>query len=216
MTVSVLTLYNGALRLLGQPKLDSVTEATTRRYLLDDAYNDKALDTCLAQAYWNFATRSTQRDYDASVTPDFGLQFAFAKPTDWVRTITVCSDPYFYCPLVDGSYYDEQGYWFADIDQIYVRYVSNDSQYGGDMSLWPATFVRYFEGYLALQIAPNIEQSGDRVERIEKSMARALLDARSKDAMNEGVKFPPRGSWVMARGGSRARSDRGSRNSFTG
>jgi hypothetical protein len=51
------------------------------------------------------------------------LRGAFAKPTDWVDTSAVCQDEYFRVPLL--QYADEVGYWFADLDEIYVKYVSD-------------------------------------------------------------------------------------------
>lgn len=211
-----LSLYNGALRVLGQPKLASLTEAAERRYLLDDAYDDNAVNFCLSQGNWNFATRATQRDSNPSITPDFGLEYGFDKPSDWVKTTTITSDEFFKCPLVDGEYVDEQSKWFANIDPIYVRYISSDSAYGGDLSIWTPSFVDYFETYLARKIVKNVHQSSTDFDGVMKMEAKALTRARSNDGANEGIKFMPATGWARARSGWGGRSDRGRRNNLTG
>jgi len=216
VSTSQLTLYNGALRILGQPKLSALTDAVENRRLLDGVWDENARDYCLEQGLWNFAIRTSQVEYDPSVTePDFGFKRAFSKPSDWIRTSEIASDEYFTHPLTHLDYVDEQGYWWSDLETIWVRYVSNDTSYGYDYSLWPQSFVRYFEHYLALQIAPFIYQDPQRVDTLRKLTERVLIDARSKDALNEGIKFPPRGKWSRARRGY-AYSDLGSRNRLTG
>lgn len=213
---SQLTLYNGALRLLGQPKLTALTDTIEPRRLLDGAWDENARDFCLEQASWNFALRASSIEYDSSVSPDFGFQRAFVKPSDWLRTYRLASDEYFLSPLTDFDFSDEQGYWWADYTTIYVSYVSNDAAYGYDLSLWPQTFVRYVEAYLAEQVAPRIDQSLEGQDKIEKRTKKALVNAMAKDALNEGAKFPPAGSWTRSRGSGWRRRDWGSRRRLTG
>lgn len=211
------SLFNGALAICGQTKLDSLTEAREARYDLDDAYDEDAIDHCLEEANWNFATRTIESNYDTSVSdPGFGFSRAFSKPTDWLKTVEISADEYFSNTLTNHDFVDEQGYWWCDLDTIYVRYVSNDSSYGADFSLWPQSFVRYFESYLALKISPKIFQSEGDLKRIAGIHETAKRDAKSKDAMNEGVKFHAPGGWANARRGGGRRGDRGNRNKLIG
>lgn len=195
-------LYNAALREIGETKLASLTEARGPRYTLDDIY-DEALAYCLEQGQWNFATRAVQVDADASIDPQFGYSNAFEKPSDWVRTSAISADDMFSFPLND--YEDETAYWHAHIDPIYVRYVSNGASYGLDLTAWPATFTRYVELYLAMRICKPTADSESMLDRIRKEAKIALIDARSKDGMNERVRFLPQGSWSAARGGRASR-----------
>ena len=211
-----LTLYNGALRLLGQTNLEDTDEAREPRYALDDAYDKGAVKHCLEQGMWNFAMRSVEIDKDDSISPSFGLKYAYTKPTDWVRTAIVASDEYFSSPLTDLGLRDEAQYWYSDLTTMWVQYVSNDAAYGGDLSLWPQTFVQYVEAFLAAEICPRLGQSNEKYEQILKLTERRLLDARAMDGMNEGAKFMPAGSWTTARRGGHGRRDRGSRSSLTG
>lgn len=212
-----LTLYNNALLAVGQPKLSALTDDIENRYLLDQVWDTGAIDTCLEQGNWNFATRTIKSEYDSSVSaPDFGHQRAFSKPTDWIRTIQLASDEFFRCPMTDPEFSDERGYWWADIDSVYVRYVSNDSSYGNDLSLWPSSFATYFELYLAEQIAPRVIQSSGSLENLAKRTKKAHLDALSKDSLADGIKFAPESGWAGARSRGRFRRDRGSRGSLLG
>ena len=184
--------------------------------MLDKIWDENTRMHCLEQGDWNFATRSAELEYDPSLaTPDFGFQYGFTKPTDWVRTIALASDENFNNPLTDKDYVDESGLWWSHFTIMYIRYVSSDSNYGYDLSLWPQTFVRYVESYMAEMMAPRLSLSQDRIERLTKNSLRKLTDAKSKDARNEGVKFPPETSWVRARRGGGGGS-RGSRSSLTG
>ena len=216
MATTKLGLYNGALRVLGKPKLSAIDEGVENRRVLDDAYDDDAIKMCLEMGLWNFAMRTVKIEYDSSIDPDFGLNRAFTKPSDWVRTAEVASDEFFVNPLVDLEFKDEQAYFFADIDSIYVRYVSDDDSYGSDLSLWPQSFVKMFEAFLADQAAPRLIENKKGREEITQVLIDTRREARSKDALNEGVKFPPQGGWAGARGGRRrSHRDLGSRGALT-
>ena len=192
---SKLGLYNGALLTLGQERLANLAEASTARRALDDAY-DQTLDFCLEQGFWNFAMRAIQADSSASVTPTFGYTFAFTKPDDFVRLHTMSAEPTMREPLLD--FVDEPNFWFANVDPLYAKYVSDSANYGGDLSLWPETFTDYVEKRLAVRTCKRITGS-DPSDELKKDEKRALASARSKDAMNEPPGFPPRGSWANSR-----------------
>lgn len=200
---SKLGLFNAALRIIGETKLASVTEATERRYKLDDTY-DGSLALCLENGYWNFALRTLRIDANPSVETTFGFGHVFDKPTDWVRTAALTADEYLRIPLL--RYEDATAYWFADVDPIYVQYVSNDESYGMDLGAWPQSFTRYVEYQLASDICEGITQNSSKGEGLEKLLVRAKRNALNKDAMNEASpRFPPTGSWVMARGSGPSR-----------
>lgn len=213
MATTRLLLYNSAILLLGERQLSSVTEAREPRRVLDMVWDVGAVDFVLEQGLWNFAMHTVQLTYSPSLTPDFGYRRAFDKPTDWIRTAGLCLDEYFREPL--NAYNDETGHLFCDHDEIYLRYVSNDSEYGGDLSLWPQTFTKYVAAYLAYEAAPRLTQSEEKQEKLRRTMESRLVDARSKDAMNEPAAFPPRGAWIRRRRGGGG-GDRGNRGSLIG
>lgn len=209
-----LSIYNSALRKCGERTIASLSENREPRRVLDSAWDDGLISYCLEQGLWNFALRTVKLEYSPSVEPSFGYSRAFDKPTDHVRTAGLCSDEFFTSPLL--RYTDEAGYWFAELDTIYVRYVSDDNAYGNDKSLWPQTFVKFLSTYLAGEVAERITGNRTKADEIKREASKLLIDARSKDAMAEPTRMLPQGSWASARGGRGGRDDRGNRGSLIG
>lgn len=193
---SKLSVYQGACLALGERKIASLSENVAMRRRLDTAWDNEAVKECLSRGFWNFAIRSIELTYSPSITPDFGYLYAFDKPTDCVKTLLVASDEYFRCAMT--GFTDEAAYWLSDLDTIYVRYVSDDSQYGGDLSLWPPNFTRFVEHYLAERVAKSTTSSDTDVDDLEKKVKRLLLRARSTDAMDEPTQTIP-SRWAAAR-----------------
>jgi hypothetical protein len=207
-----LQLYNGAALHLGERRLVALTDDNELRRSLDDVWEGGDIkDWFLEQGAWNFAMRAVELTYSPSITPDFGYEYAFDKPSDWIRTAGVSSDEYFRTPL---DYMDEQDYLFASIDTIYVRYVSNDSEYGYDLTRWPPTFVEWCKSYLAYKVALRVTGSATIRDTMYKLQSRLLTEARSRDAMNDAISYPPSGTWTRSRLGKQG--DRGSRSNLIG
>lgn len=217
MSTNRLKLYNGALLLCGDRSLGSLTEEREPRRLLDEVWNDGGVRYCLEQGQWKFAMRSSRLDYEPSIEPDWGPKRVFTKPTDWVATSGVCQDEFFRVPLL--QYWDEIGFWFADIDQIFVRYVSDDTTYGADMARWPASFTDYVKAYFASRIVRKMPGGNDRIDDLchprTGVVARTLLIAKNKDAMAGPATFAAQGGWNTARAGRGSR-DRGNRGRLIG
>lgn len=203
-----LTLYNGALLHVGERSLAALTDQSEPRRLLDVVYDNGGIKHCLEQAQWHFAMRTTQVDYDASIEPGFGYRRAFSKPSDWVLTSGLCQDEFMNVPLT--QYRDEAGYWYADIDPIYVSYVSNDTNYGMDMNKWPETFREFVEAHFASRIVLKLTNNIERTKEIHDLRKEKLRTAKNKAAMAEPTSFPAAGSWTNARRGNsrRARNSR--------
>lgn len=198
LSADQLKIYNAALRICKERKLTDTEDRKPRR-ILDDIWDDGFVDHCLEEGLWTFATRTAQVDYDPSIDPDFGYQFAFRQPTDFIRTTSVCSDEFYVCPLTD--YADEAGYWWASLDTIFVKYISNDPAYGGDTSKWSPSFRMFLEASLAMLAVGSLTQSDTIEERVTKYYKQMRKEARSITAMNQPAKFMPRGSWALARMG---------------
>lgn len=197
---TTLSLANGALRLLksNRPLTQSEYTNGTREQAraVKAAIDGGALTYCLEAGQWKFAMRTAMVDASPSVEPDFGYAYAFDKPTDFVRTSSVYSDEYMQCPLSD--YRDEAGFWFSSFETIYVRYVSDDAQYGMDMSLWPQSFVKFVEAHLASEIAGPLTGEGKDMLRLRKTL---LGEALGLDAMADPTRMLPAGNWAKARRG---------------
>lgn len=214
MATTQLKLYNASLRVLGEEQLASLSENREPKRILDGIWDDGFIDDILEQGYWNFATRTIQLDYEPSITPTFGYRKAFEYPTDFINLASISADEYFSIPLT--QYRIENGFIWCDHDRIYISYISNDVDYGNDLSLWPRRFQRYAEHYLALQACERLTQNRVKYSDLFKITEKFLIEARNKDAMNDPTKFPPPGSWTTSRTGSSSRRDRGYRGSLVG
>lgn len=211
-----LQVFNNALRILGERRLSSLTEARKPRYLLDQVYAEGGVNACLEAGQWKFAMRAVSVDHDPAVDPAFGLAFGFTKPDDWIRTSAMCSDERYEVPARNVR--DEAGYWYADIDPIFVRYVSNDGAFGTDSSKWPATFSQYVGAFFAAEIVFDMTADKDRIALVAAELKRRKRDALNKDAMNDPTGMPFRGSWTRSRygRGNPSRFDGGSNSSLIG
>jgi len=210
-----LYLYNEALRMCGERSLASLTEDREPRRLLDSVWNNGGVDYCLEQGFWQFAMKTVQVDYDTDITPAFGYIRAFSKPTDWVKTAGMCSDEYFRAPLL--HYTDESGYWYADIDTVYVKYISNHADYGNDLSLWTQSFADFAACHFALRIVTKLTGDEAKEDKLKKQRKELLLEAKNHDASGEPQKFPAIGGWAGSRSTTGGRNrDRGNRGSLIG
>lgn len=210
-----LSLYNGALSILGERKLADLTENREPRYKLDDIWDNDFIDRVLQMGQWNFAARSMELIFSPSITPSFGYQYAFDKPEDFIRTMLVCYDEYQKNPIT--RYSDESRYIFTDAEQIFYTYVSNDSQYGNDLSLWPPNFTEMVEHYLAMKVAPRLTGIDISDNKLLAMWKQWLKEAKAVDAMEDPAKFPPQGGWARSRRGFRkGQDDRGNRSQLIG
>jgi hypothetical protein len=214
MATTKIRLFNNALVELGNERLEDTGENVKAGRELNAVY-DQVVQECLCAGSWNFAMETVKADADTGVTPTFGYTEVFAKPSDWLRTVGVSGDERFTFPLLD--YYDDSTFWSADQSPIYIRYVSNDTGLGLDLTRWPTTFARFVELELADRVSIALTQNESLRERVGKLRDKARKRALSFDSMNEvNPKFPPPGTWTQSRGGRLTRGDRGSRGSLTG
>ena len=208
MTIDQLGLYQGALRMLGERKLSSLTEARGPRLLLDDVWAEDPIKACLEDAEWSFATRTALLEADNGVEPDFGYANGFEKPDDWVRTAAISLNEFFDPPLKE--FRDEGGFLWLDSPTVYFSWVSDDSGYGRNYAIWPISFQNYVMAYMAKKIHPTVVNATQSIEMLDKQMEKILSKARGKNALTRPVHKQPQGGWVTSRLGSSngRRSDR--------
>jgi len=210
-----LAIYNGALLFIGERQLATLTDNVEPRRQLDSVWDRGGIKTVLEHGQWNFAMRSSKFEYSPSITPAFGHTRAFEKPSDFIRICAMCSDEFFTTPLL--LYNDEAGFWFADLDEIYVKYVSYDGSYGTDFSLWPQSFTRYVEAWFGCQIIWKLTQSKTKTTEAKEECRKLKTEARSQDALNDPTRFEPPGRFRIARkSGYGRRSDGGYRGRLLG
>ena len=213
-----LAIYNRALELIGETQLASLTEARSVRRKLDTVWDAGASGTggvkaCLEMGAWNFAMRTVEASYDPDVTPSFGYTYAFSKPSDFMKLDKICSDEELRSPILD--YVDEQNHWYCAYDTIYLSFVSNHANYGGDLTIWPEYFIDMVVAYFAMRVSASTTKDDDKTLALEARLKRAKISAKSSDAANQPPGVQPRGSWIRSRSEGN-RGDRGSRTTLIG
>lgn len=202
---SKLEVYNLALGHLGERKLASLSENVEARRALDDHWA-QTTKACLESGLWNFAKRSVSITASSTITPSFGYPNAFEKPSDWVNTIQLSESEFFRPPLLDVT--EEAGLWYAHHSTLYVEYVSSDTSWGMDLSLWPESFTDYVSTSLARRVCMRLTSSDSKTEKLFALERQMKRDAKARDAMNQPPGFPPTGSWVRSRTGGQYRRSR--------
>lgn len=195
-----LSIYNGALALLGETPLTSLSENRSARYWLDRSWDNGLVDYCLEQAQWSFATRTLEMTYSTSIVPAFGFKYAFEIPLDFIQLNSLWVDPWCQNPL--DTYFFEASVIYASSDTIYMKYVSNDENYGGNLARWPQTFTRYVQCRLAGLAQPNISNSDNTQAKLDKFEDNALLMAKNMDKRLKPKDTLPLGNWTKSRIGT--------------
>lgn len=192
-----LSLYNGALSLLGETPLSSLAEQRPVRYWLDRAWDDGLINYCLEQGQWNWATRSTKITKSTSIIPAYGYSCAFEVPNDFMGMNSLWMDPFFKVALTE--YYIEANIIYCEFDTIFLKYVSNAATYGGNLARWPETFTEYVQTRLAGKAQANVSNSLNIDATIENKEAKALATAKNRDKRDKPKDTLPIGNWTQAR-----------------
>jgi hypothetical protein len=199
-----LQLYNRALQICRETPLVTLEDNVPARYDLDQVWANGGVDYCLETGQWEFAMRATQIDNDPSVTPPWGYAYGFSKPQDWLMTVATASDEFFRSPMT--RFVDEAGYWWSDTTPLYIRYVSNSINYGGNMGLWPPSFGEYVAQYFASCVVGKISKSSEVVTLVlgdgnqkRGSLHAAKMEALNRCAMSGPTQFFAEGAWSRAR-----------------
>ena len=205
-----LSVFNGALRLLGEERMTDVSANTKPGRELRSAWGDVTQRT-FEEYNWNFASERTSLQR-LSETPAHSYDYYYAKPDDWLRTIAIRStaddfgDTILYYVDEGGTDANPKGRIATSESAVYLRYIS--SGYLTRIGNWPQIFADYVAGLLAQEICPGITGNSTKMESIA-----AMVRRRKHDAINwDSVQNPPR----MTRVGRLVRSRYGSSRSTQG
>lgn len=194
-------VYNRALLHMGGTRLKSLSENRSSRRNLDAAY-DQALKYMLGAGLWNFGSRALELQSSDSVVPEFGYDYAFVMPEDYARTVKISDNEELTPTLSDFEEYGE--YLLADVEPLYLLYVSTDEAFGGDPGKWTPTFVEALALELCHRTAGAIAQKkAEEVEAYRKQADRMAKRARGRDAVNQAPSRLPTGRLVNSRRGGR-------------
>lgn len=195
-----LSIYNGAAALLGETPLASLSEDRSVRYWLDRAWDDGVIDYCLEQGQWFWATRTLQMTYSTSIVPAFGFRYAFEIPDDFKMLNSLWVDAFCQNPL--DSYFIEAGVIYCESDTIYLKYISNDTNYGGNLARYPKAYEEFVQAKLADLAQANITNSESVQNKIDRALAKSLTTAKNIDKRAKPKDVLPLSNWTKARIGS--------------
>lgn len=195
-----LGIYNGAISLLGETPIASLTEDRSVRYWLDRAWDNGLVNHCLEQGQWYFATKSQQITYSTTIVPAYGYPYAIAIPNDFLGMVSIWLDPYFTIPLQD--YVIETGVIYTPFQTVYLKFISNANTYGNNLAKWPESFDRYVQAELALLTEPNITNSTAVYNKIEQTVIKRKATAKNNDKRDKPRQNLPLGNWTKARVGA--------------
>ena len=198
-----LTIWNKALRLIGEGRLTATDEDIESRYVLDDAWPTIALDG-LARGDWNFAMKTAELTASTTTTVIPGYDFAFDHPADWLRTIAYnfvadFTNVFFFDTELDVV--EERGSWFTNSENFFVRYISTDYVQDANLTIYPPTYVEFVSALLARDICERLTQGTSKIQYLDGQIETRLRKAKSNDARNLKEKPVRPGKWIQGLSG---------------
>ena len=189
-------VVNVALRLIGAKTIVSLTDGSDNASVVEDIYTETR-DDLLSSHPWNFAIKRVQLAR-ISTAPAFEFDYAYALPSDWIRTVSVHdNDAGHGTVLYRSEQVAGQKAIVSSSDSVYLRYVSMVT----DTNLMPPDFRRALALLLARDLSIPLTSSNTMYEQFTRESARALTRARSSDGMGSFPELRPRGSWASSRAG---------------
>lgn len=156
MTITKLSLYNDALRIVGAERLASLTEGREARFKLDEIYDLGAVDYCLKLGQPDFSRRVVLLDNPTTVT-NHALNQKYALPADFLSLLidnegnqAVFRDANLDQPI--SRFLREGAFLSCNESVVYIRYIANIDE----VTEWSPEFVRMFTAYLAKELANRI------------------------------------------------------------
>lgn len=193
-----LGIYNKALIALGDAvPLVSLSENRAARRFLDQVWDNGVVNYCLEQGFWSFATKTAKITYSTTIIPSFGFKYAFEIPNDFCAINGIWINDNLNTAL--EMYNFEGGVIYCDYDTIYLKYISNASNYGGNLARWSEAFSDWVGLRMAFEAQPLITNSLNMDANLDRAQQVAKLHALNLDKRNKQKKKIPMGSWVSAR-----------------
>lgn len=176
--------------------LDADPEDAWLRHQLSGAFRS-ATRELLAHGLWGFATKTVTLTKNSD-TPSAGYAYAFDKPADWFKTITlyelVGDEPR------DIPFRDEGGDFHADVLSPILRYLSQTL--ADDSTAWPEDFNTALLALLGLREAmARPDTAGAVLQARQQAYEAAVGEARMRNDNRQRPRVDRRGSFTRARGG---------------
>jgi hypothetical protein len=173
-------IANAALRRLGAGTVTSFTQGTKSANCVNDLYV-VTRDNFLRAHNWNFASKRVKLA-QLSTAPAFGFDYAYALPSDWIRTVSVHdNDAGVSTVTYKEETQDDQNVLLCSSTDVYLRYVSRVT----DPNRMPPDFRTAFSRRLAAEMALDLTASNSIQAASDQEAERLLLRAKSADAKGQ-------------------------------
>jgi len=174
-------ICNRALEKLGEQPIVSINDGTKQAQALKRVYQD-SLQALLVEYPWHFAKKRTALPASAT-RPDWGFNFAYPVPTDFLRLLGI----------KDGPGFSLEADAAAPLNILYLYAVS-------DPGRLPPHFVEAFSSKLAFDICEDLTQSNTKKDILAQLFAADLAKAKRVNGMQKAPDAFPTFSWLAARG----------------
>jgi hypothetical protein len=180
-----LSLYNGALQLLGERRLDTDTDDVSTRYDLDALYDVDAVDYCLEIVKPRYATLMVQLT-GAPPAGDTGYSFEAPLPADFVAMFSLIDGtPAIYRDNLEQSpitrLLRESTNLLSDIEFPFIRYlISHTDPQLVDM---PPSFAKVVSAYMARELAWKYDP--DAEEMVQTKLEQRIEVSKAVEANNQ-------------------------------
>lgn len=200
-----LSVFNEALRLLGQPLMSNPDSTGEDGRQMRDAYVG-AVNWCFEQGSWNFAIVRQQLARDAAV-PSWGYKYYYQLPPDYRRTVEISETGYPGSALL--AFEVEDGKIATNAEMVYLKYISSEllTLTPGE---WSQSFSDYVSAVLALRTCPKL--NANAMNEVNAAVKSYRLIALANDAIQSPPQRRQPGAFVQAIRGNRNSYQRGGSN----
>lgn len=167
---SAVSVVNQALIFLGQPPIQSLTQATPPAAVFASALYESTLEEVLRSHPWNFAINRVELA-PLAAAPAYGYQFAFQRPSDWLRTLETSAP----------DFRHEGKRILANVSSLQLRYVRKAE----DLTEWDALAAAALVRNLAQKLAYPLTKSTSLQEAQWQMYVAILKQAKGVDAQEE-------------------------------
>jgi hypothetical protein len=188
---SQVSICNGALIKIGADRVSSITE-DKREAILLNAIWDNARDFVLRGHRWNFATKRVEL-VPNSTTPEWGYQYEFDIPNDFIRIVDTDPDDIEF--VVESDSGGNGRVLRCDESVLDLTYIFQQS----NMEAWDHSASKALEWQLAGEVAYALTQSLALQDACFKKALQVIAEARSMDGAEGIVRGLEADDWTNAR-----------------
>lgn len=184
-------IANLALSCLGSYRINDYSDDSREAVAVRVIYDQVKAET-FAAAPWDFATKQATLARTAA-TPTARYDYAYTKPTNWMRSIVLADNADFNPVLT--KYRDIGGEILTNAESVYMEYVSGALE----EAAFPPHFVRALQFMLAMELAKTISSSETQRQQLREMAKEARVTAFTLEAVNSAPISIPASSWATSR-----------------